>query len=805
MPRLADDLRYGLRLLARAPAFAALAILTLALGVGANTAIFSVVDSLLIRPLPYPDPDRLVLVWEDASKIGFPHNTPAPANWVDWRKRNTVFEDIAATRGEASVITGDGPPEQLGSRRVTSSFWQVMGVQPVVGRVFTSEEEKADSSVAVISNGLWQRKFGGDPNVLGRKLIVDGRSFSVIGVMPRAFAIPSRMVEFWMPSGFTAEDLARRSSHYLVCFARLKAGVGIHEAQAEMSAIAAQLTAEFPADNYGLGAVVTPLRDEVLGERRTALIALLCAAGCVLLIACANIANLLLVRGLERQREFALRTALGASRDQLVLQLVSESLLLAGLGAIGGLAFAKMGMKVLESLIPPGLAANPLSIDGRVLGFTVGVAMVTGLLFGVAPALASTWLNVNSVLKQGGRSSAGFRHRSFRDALVVTQVCLAMLLLAGAGLMIRTLYNYQSMDPGFRVDHLLAVETFLPKARYPEHRQRLAFAEGVIEKVRAVPGVTGAGYTSALPLISMGNSSGYLLEGQQEKEVTAQDALFRVVTPDFLRTIGARLREGRFLTAEDRADTLPAVIINETFANRYWPGTSPVGRRLQISEWGPGKPWLTIVGVVREIRERGINIETKPAVYMPLHQAETAWPVPNDLVIRTTADPLSIVPAVRQAVWSVAPDQPLASVRTMEDVAQLETASRRQTMILLGAFAGLSLLLAFIGIYGLLSYSVAQREREIGIRVALGAGRSRVLGMIAGKGMALALTGVALGWGAAAIASRSLQSLLFGISANDVTTLATVSALLMLVALTACLIPARRAVLLDPASSLRQE
>lgn len=805
MTHFNDDVRYGIRLLLQSKGFTVAALLALALGIGANTAVFSVVDTTLIRPLPYPDSSRLVMVWEDVSAVGFPRNTPAPANWVDWRKRNQAFEDIAGTRGAAYNVTGDGPPEQIFGRRVTASFWTIMGTQPVVGRVFNPAEDQGDAPVAIISHGLWQRRFGGDPQAIGRKMILSGRGFEVIGVMPGGFTFPSRRTEIWTPAAFKAEELARRGSHYMMCVGRLKQGVSLKQAQAEMAGIANQLKREHPDENQNVGVTLVPLRDQVLGDTRTALLALLAAAGCVLLIACANIANLLLARGLQRQRELALRAALGAGRGRLIAQLVTESLLLAGLGALAGLGVARLGMLTLEKLVPAGMAATHLTLEPRVLAFSLALCFVTGLLFGVAPAFASTWLNANDVLKQGGRGSAGVRRHGLRDALVAGQVALALVLLAGAGLMIQTLYRFSQVDPGFRTTHLLTATTFLPESGFPKHAQREAFVNHVLEKVRAIPGVLSAGYTSDLPLITLGNTSGYILEGQSEKETATQDAQFRVVSTGYFETLAARLREGRFPEDTDRESSQPVVLVNETLANRHWQGQSAVGRRLQISNRGPDKPWSVIVGVIREIRERGIDIATKPAVYMPLAQGARAWPAPSALVIRTSVEPTLIVPALRQAVWSVDKDMPVSNIRTMEEVASLEVAGRRQTMILLASLALLSVVLAFIGIYGVLSYSVAQRSREIGLRVALGARTAAVLAMIAWHGLKLAAAGAVIGLMATSLATRWIASLLFGIKPDDPLTLAGVTLMLLAVSALACLVPAWRATKVDPAVALREE
>ena len=805
MTPLLEDLRYGIRLLRRAPGFSIAAVLALALGIGANTAIFSVVDAVLIAPLPFGDPDRLVMVWEDASFAGFPRNTPAPANWVDWRKQNTVFTDIAASRGWTYNLTGDGSPEQLPARRTTASFWTVLDAKPLLGRVFTEEEDQKGAAVAVIGYGLWQRRFGGDAEVLGRKILLNGAPYTVIGVMPKQFTVGARIFELWTPASFTPEELARRGSHFLQCIGRLKPGVTLAQAQTEMSGIMKRLAQQY-SENQKYGVVLVPMAEQVAGNVRPLLLVLLGAAGCVLLIACANIANLLLVRGTERQREMAVRAAIGAGSGRLVRQLLTESLLLAGCGALAGLGIAYGAMGLIEKLVPPTMSAVNLTLDGRLLGLTMGLAILTGLLFGAAPAIGGTRLDLHSALKQGGRGMAGRSRGFLRNGLVVTQVALALVLLTGAGLMLQTLYNMRRIDIGMRTDHILTVVTQPSPARYPNHEKQFALVNAVLEKVRAMPGVLSAGYTSNMPLTTGGNTNGYVLRAQQRpSREQAQDALFRVVSTDFLSVIGARLREGRFFTDADRAGAPGVLIINETFANMHWPGESALGKSVQINRRGPNEPWLAVVGVVKEIRERGIEATLKPAMYMPHAQSAGEWPIPSELALRTATDPESLASAVRQAVWSVDKDQPISRVRTMEAIADLELQNRSQSMVLLGAFAGLALVLASIGIYGVLAFVVTQRSREIAVRMAMGARPLEVLLLVAGRGLGLTALGLAIGCGASVAVSRLIQKLMFGVSERDPRTLAAVCTVLLLVSLAACAIPARRASRIDPASALRND
>ena len=792
-----------MRLLCRTPGVTATAILALALAIGANTAMFSVVDAVLLRPLPFEDPGRLVMVWEDSSRVGFPRNTPAPANWVDWRSQNSVFTDIAASRSSSVNLTGDGPPERIAGRRATANFWSILGTKPVRGRTFTEAEDRTAAKVAVISWNLWQRRYGGEESVLARKILLNDEPWTVIGIMPPRFAFPTRRVEIWTPASMGAAELARRGSHYLQCFGRLKPGVTVRKAQSEMSVIAKRLERQYPDSNRELGAVVVPFRDQVAGESRTGLIVLFAASGFVLLIACANIANLLLARASGRQREIAVRSALGAGRAVIVRQLLTESLLLAALGASLGLLFARFAMTVLEKLVPSQLAAGALHLDWRMLIFTIAVTTLTGIVFGIFPALAAGRVDIQHALKQGGRTAAGAGGSWLREVLVVSQTALALALLTGAGLMLQTLDHLQNVDLGVRTDHMLTLSTNLPPTHYADHASRQRFLDAVVEKVRAIPGVTGAGYTSNLPLTTQGNTSSYVIEGQTQREADGQDALFRVVTTDFLPVIGARVREGRLFDRREVEGGAPAVIVNETFADRHFRGTSAIGKRIDIS--GDGGKWVTIVGVVKEIRERGIAIATKPAVYMPLAQSDGYWPVPADLAIRTAVDPASIVKPVRDAVGSVDRLQPISDIRTMDAVVDEALARQDQQTTLLSAFALLALALAATGIYGVITYAVSLRKKEIGVRMALGATPGAILRLVLTRGLGIVGLGVAAGVALALIGTRLLRSLLEGVEPQDPVTLAGAALALLLVALVACAVPARSASRVDPMVVLREE
>jgi predicted permease len=800
MDALLADLRYGLRLIRKSPVFAIVTIGTLALGIGANTAIYSIVDAVVIRALPFNDPDRVVMLWEDASFVSFPRNTPAPANYLSWKELNRSFTDVAATRGITASLTGDGSPEQVTGRRVTSNFFSVLGATPIAGRTFTDEEDRTSAPVTIISYGLWQRRFGGDANVIGRDIMMNGGTRTIIGVMPRAFVFRNREVDFWNPISFTPAEVAIRDSHYLNVVARLGPGVTIDRASEDMRDVAARLAREFPNTNEHIGAVVVPMKEDLLGNTSVQLAVLLAAAGCVLLIACANIASLLLSQALSRRNEMAVRAAIGATGTRLVRQMLIEAMILALAGGTLGVLLAPIGARALGALVPIGVSAPPASaLDLRLLGFAALLALVTGVLFSIIPAIQATRVSLNQTLQQGGR--AGIGGSAFaRDALVVTQIAVALALLVGAGLLIRTLANVRGIDIGFRTDHLLTLRTALPVPKYADPTNRLAFYDRVVAGVRAVPGVESAAFVSTLPFASIGNTTGYRVEGRVPEPT--QDAMYRVATSDYLRTIGAELVEGRLPDERDGRDAPPIVVINDTFARLHWPNESPLGHR--ISFGGPDGPWRTVVGVITDIHERGYEPEMKPAAYPPFTQILTSW-VPESLVVRTTGNPAAIAPEVRRIVHGIDPDQPIAAVRTMDEIVDANVAGRTGQAVLLGTFAGLALLLACIGLYGVLSYAVTQRAREIGVRFALGASAGNIARLVVGRGLMLTAIGLTTGLALAWAATQTMRSLLVGVGTSDPTTFTGVLALLIAVALAACGLPALRASRVDPVRVLRQD
>ena len=800
--QVARDVRYGLRQVRRNRAFSVVAIVTLALGIGINTAMFSAVDAVLIRPLPYLDAGRLVMIWDEMSHIGFPKHYSTPAEWREWRRANTVFTDIAATQSGEATLSGEGDPEQLPGRKVTANFWTVLGVQPLLGRVFTEDEETRGVRVAVISYGLWQRRFGASREVLGRTITLNDSPFEVIGVMPREFYfMPSRDIDIWMPAAFSAELLANFSYHDVHCVARLKPGVTLHQAREAMAALSLRVSA--PHAKPARSAVLTPLREELAGKTQPALIVLLAASAAILLIACVNLANLLMSRGAARRREVAVRAALGAGRGRLLTQFLIESLVLAGLGAIAGIALAIPVMRFLETLVPETMGAVRLTLDWRVLAFSASTAVAAALTFGLAPALGASRLALQEKLRDGGRGSAGARSHWFQHSLIVAETALAVVLLTTGGLVIQTFQHLQRLDLGIRSENLLTFVT--PLFRYRTFDQRVAFIDAELEKIRAIPGVISAGAISRIPLTEIAQTTRYAFPGQPAEQTRTQDALSRVVTRDYFSTVGARLREGRFFDISDRRSQSPVAIVNESFADRNFPGRSALGARFKFQRLGEQGYSYTIVGVVKEIRERGVAEGLKPAVYRLHEQADQAMGEPSGIVVRTAVEPTSIVPAVRQAIWSVDKNQPITRIQTIEDIVARQLSAPSQNTALLSAFALLALVLASIGLYGVLSYSVTQRTNEIGVRMALGATSRDILVSFSKRGVALTLVGLATGLMLAVIAARLMSTLFYDFRPDYVSAVAVASLVLLTVAVFACFVPARRASRIDPLIALQYE
>jgi putative ABC transport system permease protein len=802
-----QDLRYGLRTLVKNPGFTAVAVIALALGIGANSAIFSVVNTVLLRPLPYKDPERLVMVWEDNTRHGYPRDTPAAGNYIDWRDQSQVFESMAAMTDQSFNLTGAGDPEKIEGERVSANLFSLLGVEPQLGRAFSPEEDQPGRShVIIISHGLWQRRFGSDMKITGKPLTLNGESYEVIGVMPPDFHFPSRDAEMWVPIAFTSEEAANRRRHYLQVVARMKPGVTLEQARAEMTAIATRLQQQYPNSNTNLGATVTSLHDYVAGNIKPALLVLLGAVGFVLLVACANVANLLLARAAVRQKEIAIRVALGASRFRLLRQFLTESILLAALGGGLGLLLSLWGVSLLQAFIPENISqVKAVTVDGKVLLFTLLVSLLTGLIFGLAPATQASNFNLNETLKEGGRdSSAGNRGARIRGLLVVAEVAVSLLLLIGAGLLINSFLRLRHVDPGFRTDNLLTMKVVLPKTKYPDPARRAAFYTELLRRVEALPGVKSAAVTTNLPLYRQGNSISIAIEGRPEPPPGQEPTVVtRVVSPHYFQTMGIQLLQGRELGAEDRQDSPAAVVISETMAHKFWPGEDAMGKRISAGKPQSPDDWIRVVGVVKDVRQFELDADPKPQMYFSYEQA--GFFEPNDLVVSTSVEPLSLAATVRKAVWEIDKDQPVSDIRTMEAILADSIARQRFSMLLFGIFAALALVLAAVGIYGVMSYSVAQRTREIGLRMALGAQRSDVLKMVVGQGLKLVLIGVVFGLAAAFILTRLMSSLLFGVSATDPVTFITISLVLVGVAVLSSFIPAHRATKVDPMVALRAE
>jgi putative ABC transport system permease protein len=797
------DIRFGWRQLRRNPAFSAIAIATLALSIGGITAIFSAFDTILIRPLPYAEADRLLMIWDDMSKSeGDATFFSTPAEWIEWRRLNTVFVDLACSQPGDAILSGDGDPEEVRARKVTWNLWSVLGVQPTLGRAFTEDEDDKGARVVVLSYGLWQRRFGGASDIVGRKIAVNDQAYEVVGVMPRTFYfMPSRDIDMWLPASFPPGLRGNFTWHDAQIVARLKPGVTLQQARQSMAALSLQVTAN---DFRGPHSVtVIPLRDEMAGKTRTALIVLLSASIALLLIGCVNLASLLLSRGAARGREVAVRAALGAGRGRLMAQFLTESLVLAGLGAVAGLALAVPAMRFLEQLVPESMGSQRLNLDWRVLAFATITTVAAALMFGLAPAWRGSRLSPQNELRDGGRGTAGGRSHWFQQSLIVVETALAVALLVCGGLLLQTFQHLWKTDLGIRTERLLTFET--PLLRYKEFDRRVAFVNAELEKVRAIPGVTNAGAISRIPLTVTDNSRFYFLTGQSRESISQQIALTRVVSHGYFATVGARLREGRFFEASDRKSETPVAVVNESFANRHYPGRSPLGERLKFERLNEKGYWYTIVGVVKEIRERGVAEDSRPAIYRVHEQADQTNDLPSGIVVGTAVDPASIISAVRQAIWSVDKNQPVARIRTMEDIVDRQLSTPTQSTALLGAFAVLALLLASTGIYGVLSYAVMQRTNEIGVRMALGATSGEILLSFGRRGLGLVLCGLAVGLVLAAVASRLLTTLLYGFRPDYIATVAAVSLILAAVATLACFVPARRASRVDPIIALRQE
>ena len=807
METFLQDMRYALRTLLKRPAFTVIVVLALALGIGANTAIFSVVNAILLRPLPYKNPDRIVMVWMDNHKLGVDQDWHSYPNYSDYRDQSSTFEDVAAFNDRSFNLTGTGDPVRVVGAWTTANLFQVLGVDPILGRAFSGEEETPGKDlVAVLSYGLWQRRFGSDPNVIGQPISLNGVDRTIVGVMPPTFRFPEKTTELWIPLAAGPQLKQARGSFWLKAVGRLKPGVTLQQARADMGAIASHLVEQFPGIMANYGVNLVPLHEQVTGNVRTALLVLLAAVAFVLLIACANVANLLLARAASREREIAIRTALGASRRRIVQQLLTESALLGLLGGVVGLILAIWGLDALKALSPATIPRlDQIGVDGRVLGFTFAMSLLTGFIFGLVPALQASKPDLNETLKEGGRgATGGARGRRIRGSLVVSEIALSLVLLIGAGLLIKSFIHLQRFDLGFNPNNLLTMRVQLPGSKYRENKQVVNFFDQLLPRMESVPGVQGVGGISEMFLTDTPNSTGFTIEGRPVQ--SAADSIevpIDSVTTNYFQAMGIPLLKGRVFDERDQIDAPLVVIINKTFAEQFFTGEDPIGKRFMYGQPdGANPPWMTIVGVVGDMRRTGFDRAVRPETFLPEKQQ------PDNrltLVARTAGDPASFAGALRDAVWSVDKDQAVYDIKTMDSTLAEMTSQRRFNMLLLGLFAAVALVLASVGIYGVMSYSVAQRTHEIGIRIALGADRRDVLRLIVGQAMGLALVGIGAGLVAAFSLTRLMASLLYGVSATDPAIFTMIAVILTGVALGASFIPARRALKVDPMIALRYE
>ena len=807
MESLIRDARHGVRILAKSPGFSLAAIAILGLGIGANTAIFSLVNAVVIRPLPFLDPSRIMRVWHTPPPELFSGRrifAISPANYLDWRDENHVFERMAIYRPRRVTLTERGEPEALVTAAVSADFFQVLGVHPSLGRVFArGDDEPGNAHVVVLSEKMWRSRFGADPGLIGQTIALDREPHTVVGIVPERLGFP-QVAQLWVPLAWTPKDREVRGNHNYLVIAKLAAGVDVPQAQAEMTMISKRLEQQYPADDKGWGALVLPLHDDLVGDVRRPLLVLLGAVAFVLLIACANLANLLLARTLARSREIAVRSALGASRARVIQQLLLESALLGACGGAIGLLGATFGVTAIVHSIGQRLPlVGDIDVDLRVLAFTSVIAIVTGLLAGIVPAWRITKGDVNDALKQGqgrgGSSETG--ERRVRNALVAGEVALALTLLVGAGLLIRTLGQLRAVDTGIDADNLLTMTVVVPETRYSKPEQQARFFDQALQRIRALPAVESAAAIDSLPLRG-GSTQPVAIEGHPVVPLSEQpEVAVREITPTYLRAVRMRLIAGRDFTDADAADRTLVVLISTSMARRFWPDENPIGRNVTLGLMSDAP--RQVVGVVSDVKLLGLDArESVPAVYVPVAQAPS---VAESIVLRTTVQPDTLAPSVINAIFQVDPEQPVLDIATMHEVIGTSLAQQRFAMTLLTAFAAIALLLAAVGIYAVLSYTVRQRVREIGLRMALGAPAASVLQMIVVEGMAPTLVGLAIGIASAIALGRLLTTLIFGITARDPSTFAAVSAILVAVGLLASLMPAYRATCVDPLEALRSE
>jgi putative ABC transport system permease protein len=813
-----NDFRLALRNLISTPGFSAVAIITVALAIGANTAVYSLVNALLVRPLPYKAPQELVLLWEKFAGQGLTQIPVSAPEYLDYEKQTRSFTGVAAFDYVDLNLTGGETPERVQGAVVSPSLFPVLGIEPVKGRVFAPNESgEGNDGVVVISARLWERRFNSDPEILGKPLSLNGRNFIVVGIMPAKFEFPlplfgvqggtfGQRVDVWKPIAFTKSELESRGSRSYGIVGRLKPGVSLAQAQAEIETIIGTWPTQFPM-NYNaetrFGATVYPLHEQVVGGMRTALLILLGAVALVLLIACANLTTMLLARAGAREREFAIRVALGAGRLQLLRQILSESVLLAVIGGIAGSLLAVWGLELLRSIgsvtVPRIAEAN---LDPRVLVVTLLVSIVTGILFGLAPALSSGNPELTEALKEGGRgSTSGVRRNRLRNALVVAEVALALVLLISAGLLMKSFVRLQNVDPGFNPKNVLTMELSLPLVKYPRGKPVIDFYAEVARRVGRLPGVQHVALTSILPLSGSNSDNSFHIEGRDEKQTRVfPDEEIRIITPDYFRVLETPLIKGRVFTDADGADAPGVTIINQAMAKKYWPGEDPIGKRINFDDSDPAKiEWIAIVGVIGDLRHRGLDVDPKPEYYLPHPQRPYRGMI---LAVRSAQDPRALITAIRREMQAFDPEQPLANIKTLEQITSESIAPRRLSVVLLGVFAAVALILASVGIYGVMSFLVVQRTHEIGVRMALGATRYDVLTLVIGRAARLVFVGTAVGLLLALYSTRALAAMLYNVGRFDLATFLGVPLTLACVALLASYIPALRATRADPMVAL---
>ncbi|HEX5720777.1 MAG TPA: ABC transporter permease [Thermoanaerobaculia bacterium] len=802
---LHQDLSFSFRTLRKSPGFTLAAVLCFALGIGATTAMFSVVNAVLLRPLPFHEADRVVGLWNHLTKMDLDWLGASAPEYLEYVERNAVFEQIAAYHmGFEVTIGGEAGPESIIAGLSTPSLFPLLGVKAEAGRTFVPEEGvRGEDDVVLLSHGLWRRRFGGDRSVVGRKIEISGEPLTVVGVLPSAFHLEGEEVDIWAPLAFDLANLRPRRQRYLNVLGRLKDGLSPAQAQAGIEKLVREVEQEYPEvyQPQGRQVVLVPLQERMVAEVRPALIALLGAVALVLLISCVNVANLLLARATRRQGEIALRTALGADRLRLLRQVLAESTVLAVLGGAVGLLGASWALGLLVAIHPESIPrVDEIQLDGTVVTFTVALSLLTGLAFGLIPGVQLFRREFHPLLKEGGRSTGG-RGR-LRNALVVSEVALAFVLLIGAGLLIESFRQAQRVDPGLEANELLTLRVTLPYSQYREDSRAEGFYRSLLERIEGLPGVEEAAMISNLPLSGQESLTGFLIEGRSLGPADgAPSADERVVSPGYHQAMGIGLVQGRYFQEGDTAQSARVALIDETLARRDWPGESPIGRRIQLGSGGDG-PLLTIVGVVEHVRQHGLDRESRPQIYVPFSQGVLRS---MSLLVRTSGDPLTLASSVRDAVWELDPGQPVSEIRSMEQVIDDSFAPRRFSTALLASFSAIALLLASLGIYGVMAYNVAQRGREIGLRVAMGAQRSDVLRLIVGQGMFLTLIGLLAGGLGAVALTRFLASQLFGVGAHDPAVFTVVALSLAAIALLASFVPARRALRFDPISILKSE